>query len=101
MIKRFKNGNMNCHCDLSSYDNRESDLINLLWELEDKDCSILGEEFCLSNYEMGLFVYSWYTDCKYLIRYGDLEEWKAGKTLKLYALPMEPEDREILDREYN
>jgi hypothetical protein len=61
IIKRYKNGNFTAKMEESDY-NRESTLINLIWGLFDADCTLFGEEYCISNWEMAVDMYCYYTD---------------------------------------
>ena len=84
IVKRFKNGNFNVKMESEDF-NKESTLINLIWALQDNDCDLFGEEYCISNYEMGVDMYCYYTGMIVSIPYRVLEELENGKTIKLYA----------------
>ncbi len=100
MIKRFKNENMNCHIDKDAYDDRLDTLGNLLSDLQDYDCQQISDPYCLGNFEMAIDIYSAFTERKYMLRLSRLESWKAGKVLKLYAVPMEHDDWEALNADW-
>lgn len=84
IVKRYKNGNFTAKMEKEDF-NKESTLVNLIWELQDKDCSIFGEEYCISNYEMGLDMFCRYNGMIVRIPYGVLEDLEKGKTIRLYA----------------
>ena len=88
-VKRFKNGNLNIRffdeniqdCKTGKF----SDIELLYFALENVDCYFIGEQFCLSNYTMGCYIYNYYNDCYYILNFSDLDILLQGKTLKLYA----------------
>lgn len=102
-VKRFKNGNINVRffdeniedCKAGKF----SDIELLSFALENADCYIVGEEFCLSNYAMGCLIYNAYMDCIYILNFNDLDILLQGKTLKLYAnFNIDDETRELIER---
>jgi hypothetical protein len=92
IIKRYKNGNFTAKMEESDY-NRESTLINLIWGLYDADCTLFGEEYCLSNWEMAVDMYCYYTDRLIRIPYSILEDLENGHTVRLYARKLDEYDR--------
>lgn len=106
-IKRFKNGNMHIHLTKDTIedikaDKHETPLIRILWMLEDEDCSLIGEQFCLSNYDMGVRLYSWYYGKCYTLAMGaDVEDIMEGRTVILKAETPNEYDMEDLRREYD
>jgi len=64
------------------------------------DTNIIGEEFCLSNYDMGIMLYNCYSDKCYIVSFSDLEKIKAGEKVTLYAYDPDEDDRETIEREY-
>lgn len=92
IIKRYKNGNFTAKMEESDY-NRESTLINLIWGLFDADCELFGEEYCLSNWEMAVDMYCYYTDRLIRIPYSILEDLENGRTVRLYARKLDEYDR--------
>ena len=102
---RFRNGNMNIRFTSDEIkqieSGRVSDIEVLSWVLEELDCEFLGDEFCLSNYEMGCLIYSYYFDKVYLLRFTDIEEvLLKGKSLKLYGKDPDEDEREMIDKEW-
>ena len=101
-IKEFYNNNINIKLS-SEYledikNGRISDIEAVSYTLEEIDCYFVGEEFCLSNYDMGAMIYNCYSDRVYIISFSDIETiLKAGKTLKLYARKPDRDDREFLE----
>lgn len=95
LVKRFKNGNFNVKMEESDF-NRESMLVNLIWALQEKDCNIFGEEYCMGNMEMAVDMYCYYNGLIVRIPYSVLDSLESGKTVKLYAhIPDEYEIKEI------
>lgn len=91
---------MNCRIDKDSYDVRLDTLGNFMSDLQDYDCQQISDPYCVGNFEMAIDFYSAFTDKKYILMLSKLESWKAGKTLKLYAVPMEHDDWEALDSQW-
>lgn len=96
--RRFNNGNIHINGGIDNSIN-ESTLIQLLWTLEDVDTSLIGEEYCLSNYDMGITVYSYYSDLVYTIAYSTLHILEEGKTLILKGMKPSDYDRELIAME--
>ena len=57
------------------------------------DCYIAGEQFCLSNYEMGCAIYNVYSDVIYIFAFSDLEKLKAGEPVTLAPIQADEEIR--------
>lgn len=99
--REFKNGNINIKFfdenikDLKS--GKFSDIELLSFALDNVDTYFIGEEFCLSNYEMGVELYNCRIDKIYILAFSDLEKLASGKTLKLYARKPTEDDREIIN----
>ena len=100
--REFNNGNINVKFfnenleDLKS--GKFSDIELLSFALEDVDTYFIGDEFCLSNYEMGAMLYNCRRDCIYILAFSDLEKMASGKTLKLYAdFNIDSDTREIIE----
>lgn len=96
-VKRFKNGNFNVKLEKDE-ELHDGVLVHLIWALGDKDCSLFGDEYCLSNYEMALDMYCWYNDKLVTIPYSLLDDLEKGKTIKLYARELDEYDREEYKR---
>ena len=62
---------------------RETLLVLLLWAME--DCALMGEEYCLSNYEMAADVYDYYTGKVIRLPYSQVDELAEGKPITFYA----------------
>lgn len=103
MIKEFKNGNISVKFDKDTMTDIASGKIDaveaLLWELEWKDTYVIGEGYCLSNYDTGFTVYNCRLDKVYIVSGTALDRAVAGYTLKLYALDPDETDRETIARE--
>ena len=61
IVERKPNGDYLAQAEPSDTapEQRETLLVLLLWAME--DCALMGEEYCLSNYEMAADVYDYYT----------------------------------------
>ena len=64
------------------------------------DTDIIGEEFCLSNFDMGIQLYNCHSDKCYIVSFTDLERIKAGEKVTLHAYDPDEDDREAIAREY-
>ena len=103
-VKEFKNGNINLSININRlFENGGhcSDIELISWLLEEIDCSFIGDEFCLSNFDMGAMIYNYYSDSCYIISFSDIESvLKAGKTLKLYGYKPSEDDREQIENNF-
>jgi hypothetical protein len=103
-IKEFNNHNINIRFMPDAIANirggRWSDIEVLSWLLDTIDCYLIGEEFCLSNYDMGAQIYNAYSDKVYIISFGDINaRLMEGYTLKLYASNPTEDDLEKINSE--
>jgi hypothetical protein len=92
IINRFKNGNFTAKMEETDH-NGEGTLINLIYGLYDEDCVLFGEEYCISNWEMAVDMYCYYTDSLIRIPYSILEDLENGRTVRLYARELNEYDR--------
>lgn len=98
IVKRFKNGNFNVKREPGEVFH-DGALVHLIWALQDYDCQIFGDEYCLGNaIGMAVDMYSYYTDKLIMIPYPLLDDLEAGKTIKLYARNLDKWDREEYNR---
>ena len=58
---------------------RETLLVLLPWALE--DCALMGEEYCLSNYEMVVDVYDYYTGKVIRLPYSQVDKLAEGPVI--------------------
>ncbi len=104
-ITEFKNGNINITLSddvikKAKQENNET-IEPLIWLLDSLDISIIGEEFCLSNYDMGCMLYNCYADKCYILAFSDIDKkLMEGKTLKLYSFEPSEDDRQQIENEY-
>ena len=95
---RFKNGNINIRFSKETINdikaNKFSDIECLSFALDNVDCYFVGEQFCLSNYDMGVLIYSVYSDKAFILAFSEMDKLIQGKTLKLYAHKPNIEERE-------
>ena len=104
-VKEFENNNINIKLSDSIIKDinagHVSSIEALSWLLDSLDISFIGEEFCLSNYDMGATLYNCHSDRMYIIAFSDIDNvLMGGKSLKLFARVPDNDDREILEREF-
>lgn len=97
---RFKNGNINVRFDKDELDSiragKTGAFETLTRELDAVDTYLIGEEFCIGNFAMGVHFYSCYSDRMFMFNKAWLDELMAGKTVRLYAYAPDGRDRELL-----
>lgn len=76
--KRQINGDWCLTAEASDFD-REGPLIHAIWAME--DCSLDGEEYCLSNTDMAIDLYDWYTGKDVRLIYSLIDQMKPGSVL--------------------
>lgn len=91
-IKKFKNGNYTLKAEPDDYDG-ESLFIHALWAMQEKDCQLFGDEYCMSNFEMAIDLYDGYTDKLICFPYSLAEELKTGRSIRLHARELNEWDR--------
>lgn len=62
---------------------REDLLVLLIWAME--DCSLAGDEYCLSNWDMAVDLYDYYTGKLICLPYSRVEDLRQGKPITFYA----------------
>ena len=102
--QRFKNGNLNIRFSPDEIQDinagKRSQIELLSWKLAAFDTNFIGEQYCLSNYTMGVTLYSCYSDRVFILDFSDLDNiLMEGRTLKLYATKPSQEDRETIESE--
>ena len=102
-IKEFKNGNLHICFDRFTREEIQaghtSEIEVLSYTLDSLDCYLIGEQFCLSNYDSGVLVYNLNFDKCYILSFGCLyNSIDSGKTLKLTAFTPDNDQREQIDR---
>ena len=103
-VHEFKNGNMSIKFDRdilqNIHDQKTSDIEEISYILEELDTYFIGEEFCISNYAMGINLYNCHSNLMYIFNFSDIENvLMTGKWLKLYALKIDDDYRELLRME--
>ena len=97
-VKRYKNGNITIQriTPMKELSLEEQNLlVAIAWHVPDMD--LLGEQGCVGNYDMCQYFYNYYTDKKYMVLLSEQEKFEQGKSIKLYALDMEDDDRVWLE----
>lgn len=102
IIKEFENGNINIKLSVDAIANinagKYSDIEVISWLLDGLDCYFIGEQFCLSNFDMGVSIYNCYSDLVYILAFSDIiNKLMQNKTLKLYATTPTADDRILID----
>ena len=98
-VKRYKNGNITIQRvtpmeELSMEEH--SVLVAIAWHVPDME--LLGEQGCAGNFDMYQCFYSYYTDKKYMVLYGQQKDFEEGKVIRLYAQDMDEDEYELLER---
>lgn len=101
ITKRYKNGNMTFKAEPNELEKPERIFDEFLSSAFDLDCSVWGDEFCISNFEMGMCLYSFYTDLKYIVPFSLIEELKDGKKIRLQGAKLDKQDREDLEEYFS
>ena len=78
IVERKPNGDYLAQAESSDTapEQRETLLVLLLWAME--DCALMGEEYCLSNYEMAADVYDYYTGKVIRLPYSKVDKLAEG-----------------------
>lgn len=78
IVERKPNGDYLAQTEPSDTapEQRETLLVLLLWAME--DCALMGEEYCLSNYEMAVDVYDYYTGKVIRLPYSQVDKLAEG-----------------------
>lgn len=101
MNKLYKNNNLDVKFSKDEIaeikDGRYTSLEMLESIIEWSDCYLVGEIFCISNYECGVDIYNLNRDVLYTLRMSDIDRvLLKGKTLKLYAREVDEYERQTL-----
>ena len=101
MNKLYKNNNLDVQFSKDEIDEindgRYTPLEMLESIIEWSDCYLVGEIFCLSNYECGVDIYNTNRDVLYTLRMSDIDRvLLKGRTLKLYAREVYEYERQAL-----
>ena len=102
IIREFNNGNINIKLSVDTIADinagKYSDIEVLSWLLNDLDCYFISDQFCLSNFDMGVSIYNCYSDLVYILAFSDIiNKLMQNKTLKLYAATPTADDRSLID----
>lgn len=103
-FKVFKNGNINYR-----FSREEREEIRLgytyadevfVYDMEDADLEIIGDEYTVGNFEMARTLYNPKTEKVYILLLGEmLKAVSSGKTIKLYASTPSEDQREEIEKE--
>ena len=98
--KEFHNGNLNIRFGEDDIKNaRVDELLVLSSILSSVDCELIGDSYCLGNFEMGHTIYNAHSDLVYVFHWSALEVLKEGKTVKLYGRKPDLDERELIEKE--
>ena len=82
-LKRFKNGNLHikfCDEDMQILKkHRDMDIEMLFGVLCDNGCEIVGDEFCIDNYNMGCLIHDHYNENDFILNFRDLDNMIDNK----------------------
>lgn len=93
----FKNHNINIKFDPETIEKATRDFYGVLSEvLFWLDCYFVGDVISLGNWDAGYNIYNTHSNRFYTISGGDIENLKAGKSIKLFARVPDNYDNEIL-----
>lgn len=99
--KEYKNGNITVKYDADMIQaSKEDNVLTIISVLSWIDCYFIGETYCLSNYETGHTLYNVYSDLVYIFPWRCLDDLEAGKTIRLYAMQPDENDREQINEEF-
>lgn len=96
-IKEFNNHNINLR--ITNEQTNISDIEKLSFLLDSLDCYIVGDEFCISNYDMGIMIYNAHSNKCYIMAFSEIEKAQE-KTIKLYAFDPSREDKEVINENF-
>lgn len=101
MNKLYKNNNLNVQFSQDEInqikDGRYTPLEVLESIIEWSDCYLVGDIFCLSNYDTGVDIYNMNRDVLYTLRISDIDRvLLKGRTLKLCAREVDEYERQTL-----
>lgn len=83
ITKRTSNGNWLAKAEPDDLNGREDLLIYLIWAME--DCAMLGAQYCLSNFDLAIDMYDYYTGKTVRIVYSDVDKLRDGGWVTFYA----------------
>lgn len=66
---------------------RESLLVLLIWAMD--DCQLMGDEYCLSNFDMAVDLYDYYTGKIIRLPYSEVDRLQQGETVVFNARNLE------------
>lgn len=99
-IKELGNNNLVIEYDSDTMEEaRKDEMLTFSEVIGGLDTYIVGEPFCISNFDMGILLYNSYSDRCYIISYSELERIKAGEKVELTAIAPTEEDRETIAAE--
>jgi hypothetical protein len=108
MLTKFNNGNINLKLEKEDLKELSENPNSLMYVLSENlffwnDMYFVGEDFCLSNYDMGINVVDANRGEIYVMSYNDMiNKLAKGKTVKLYPADYTKEyKQEIWNEFYN
>lgn len=90
IVNRTPSGDWVAKAEREDLDSREDILICLLWAME--DCTLCGDEYCLSNWDMAVDLYDHYTGKTIRIPFSDADKLQNGNKVTFYARETEFSD---------
>lgn len=100
-VREYKNHNLHIRFSPEAIEKIKADVWTdmevISWILDGVDTDFIGDEYCLSNFDMGAMLYNRYSDRTYVISFADINtKLHAGKELILYASVPSEDDREAI-----
>ena len=91
IVERKPNGDYLAQAEPSDTapEQRETLLVLLLWAMG--DCSLMGDEYCLSNFDMAVDLYDYYTGKVIRLPYSQVDKLAEGP-VTFYARDPEPDE---------
>lgn len=79
---------------------RKDEIYTFASSVDMLDCYIIGEQYCLGNFDMAFDIYNNYTDLIYCVPYSELNKLKNGEEIKLYGHTPDDDERETIEKEW-
>ena len=78
----------------------KDELIMFFSAVDMLDCNLLGEQYCISNFDMAFDMYNGYTDLIYRVPFSELDALRNGEKIELYGHTPDDDEREAIANDY-
>lgn len=78
----------------------KDEILMFFSSVEMLDCNPIGEQYCISNFDMAFDMYNNYTDLIYRVPFSDLEKLEQGETIELWGHTPDNDEREMIASDY-